>query len=305
MLDCSIIQIRSSILTETNQNRLGKKNLRSSSRKVKVRGIDSLVLGPAGWFQRAWSFEVAIDIRFFPKDAQTPPTNRRRFLSLPRFSFPPVSLSLELKIRQKGCDWKRCRLYIKRALEVILVIFVFLFLSVDFFLYRSRPIDFSDITNRKCERKEEDLYTDEEDCSSLTITILSTAFLFFFLPIWTLLIRFISFSSRDMARSFILWLHGLGDSGPANEHVKMVFKSPELSNTRWLFPSAPPNPVTCNSTISPAFLFRKWILICNHVSVYWCCGFLCFIEGNWVLIPHFGFSMTFASLYTHNWLIKM
>ncbi|CAA7030986.1 unnamed protein product [Microthlaspi erraticum] len=50
-----------------------------------------------------------------------------------------------------------------------------------------------------------------------------------------------------MARTFILWLHGLGDSGPANEHIKMVFKSPELSNTRWLFPSAPPNPVTCNN----------------------------------------------------------
>ncbi|CAN8325580.1 unnamed protein product [Cochlearia groenlandica] len=50
-----------------------------------------------------------------------------------------------------------------------------------------------------------------------------------------------------MARTFILWLHGLGDSGPANEPIKSEFKSSELSNTKWLFPSAPFNPVTCNN----------------------------------------------------------
>ncbi|KAJ4899773.1 carboxylesterase [Raphanus sativus] len=54
-------------------------------------------------------------------------------------------------------------------------------------------------------------------------------------------------SSDSMARrTFILWLHGLGDSGPANEPIKTLFKSPEFSNTKWLFPSAPPNPVSCN-----------------------------------------------------------
>ncbi|XP_048618566.1 probable carboxylesterase SOBER1-like [Brassica napus] len=53
-------------------------------------------------------------------------------------------------------------------------------------------------------------------------------------------------SSDTMARTFVLWLHGLGDSGPANEPIKSLFKSPEFRNTKWLFPSAPPNPVSCN-----------------------------------------------------------
>ncbi|KAG6394121.1 hypothetical protein SASPL_144700 [Salvia splendens] len=49
-----------------------------------------------------------------------------------------------------------------------------------------------------------------------------------------------------MARTFILWLHGLGDSGPANEPIKNLFTSPVFANTKWSFPSAPNNPVTCN-----------------------------------------------------------
>lgn len=51
---------------------------------------------------------------------------------------------------------------------------------------------------------------------------------------------------NSMARSFILWLHGLGDSGPANEPIKTLFTSPQFKNTLWSFPSAPSNPVTCN-----------------------------------------------------------
>lgn len=47
-------------------------------------------------------------------------------------------------------------------------------------------------------------------------------------------------------RSFILWLHGLGDSGPANEPIKSLFTSPEFNSTTWSFPSAPHNRVTCN-----------------------------------------------------------
>ncbi|KAM3701343.1 hypothetical protein ACJW31_05G164800 [Castanea mollissima] len=47
-------------------------------------------------------------------------------------------------------------------------------------------------------------------------------------------------------RSFIVWLHGLGDSGPANEPIKSLFTSPEFKNTTWSFPSAPSNSVTCN-----------------------------------------------------------
>ncbi|KAL5840310.1 hypothetical protein ACOSQ3_012969 [Xanthoceras sorbifolium] len=48
------------------------------------------------------------------------------------------------------------------------------------------------------------------------------------------------------ARSFVLWLHGLGDSGPANEPIKTLFTSPEFKLTKWSFPTAPNNPVTCN-----------------------------------------------------------
>ncbi|CAN4126938.1 unnamed protein product [Withania somnifera] len=52
--------------------------------------------------------------------------------------------------------------------------------------------------------------------------------------------------SNTMARSFILWLHGLGDSGPANEPIRTLFTSPKFKDTKWSFPSAPSNPVTCN-----------------------------------------------------------
>lgn len=55
-----------------------------------------------------------------------------------------------------------------------------------------------------------------------------------------------SHEQNPMARNFILWLHGLGDSGPANEPIKTLFTSPEFKLTKWSFPSAPNNPVTCN-----------------------------------------------------------
>ncbi|KAJ0808717.1 putative palmitoyl-protein hydrolase [Helianthus annuus] len=50
--------------------------------------------------------------------------------------------------------------------------------------------------------------------------------------------------------SFILWLHGLGDSGPANEPIKSVVTSRQLANTRWSFPSAPVQPVMCNRNMN-------------------------------------------------------
>ena len=48
-------------------------------------------------------------------------------------------------------------------------------------------------------------------------------------------------------RSFIVWLHGLGSSGPAaaNGPIKSHFTSPEFKNTVRSFPSAPSKPVTC------------------------------------------------------------
>ncbi|XP_042420635.1 carboxylesterase SOBER1-like isoform X1 [Zingiber officinale] len=49
------------------------------------------------------------------------------------------------------------------------------------------------------------------------------------------------------ARSFLVWLHGLGDSGPANEPIRTFFSSPEFNRTEWSFPSAPLAPVTCNN----------------------------------------------------------
>ncbi|KAG6754650.1 hypothetical protein POTOM_040443 [Populus tomentosa] len=52
--------------------------------------------------------------------------------------------------------------------------------------------------------------------------------------------------SMAAARSFVLWLHGLGDSGPANEPIKTLFTSPEFRSTKWSFPSAPIAPVSCN-----------------------------------------------------------
>ena len=57
-------------------------------------------------------------------------------------------------------------------------------------------------------------------------------------------------------RSFVLWLHGLGDSGPANEPIRTFFSSPEFRLTKWAFPSAPNAPVSCNST-PPATLLNS------------------------------------------------
>ncbi|KAF8769215.1 hypothetical protein HU200_006718 [Digitaria exilis] len=53
-------------------------------------------------------------------------------------------------------------------------------------------------------------------------------------------------------RSFVLWLHGLGDSGPANEPIRNLFSAPEFRLTKWSFPSAPRSPVSCNRELPPA-----------------------------------------------------
>ncbi|XP_077217342.1 putative carboxylesterase SOBER1-like [Tasmannia lanceolata] len=73
------------------------------------------------------------------------------------------------------------------------------------------------------------------------ITFTTTSLLIFFFPKNPSLQR-----PEPMARSFVLWLHGLGDSGPANEPIKTFFTSPEFKNTTWSFPSAPSKPVSCN-----------------------------------------------------------
>ncbi|CAH2078274.1 unnamed protein product [Thlaspi arvense] len=97
----------------------------------------------------------------------------------------------------------------------------------------------------------------------LTIALLSTV-LFFVIFFENEPYSSSTSSSRNpdsMAPTFILWLHGLGDSGPANEPIKTVFKSPEFRNTKWLFPSAPPNPVSCNCTINLLLVSDFWGIV--------------------------------------------
>ncbi|CAO2842461.1 unnamed protein product [Amaranthus hypochondriacus] len=66
-------------------------------------------------------------------------------------------------------------------------------------------------------------------------------------------------------RSFILWLHGLGDSGPANEPLKTFFTSPEFNTSKWSFPSAPSNPVTCNyGAVMPSWFDMPEIPVTAH-----------------------------------------
>lgn len=55
-----------------------------------------------------------------------------------------------------------------------------------------------------------------------------------------------SSSPVNMAKSVVIWLHGLGGFGSANDSIKTFFSSPEFRNTKWLFPTAPSSPVTCN-----------------------------------------------------------
>jgi len=51
-----------------------------------------------------------------------------------------------------------------------------------------------------------------------------------------------------VSRRVVIWLHGLGDSGPANEGLASFFKGPSFAAFKWLFPSAPEQRVTCNCT---------------------------------------------------------
>ncbi|KAJ7557440.1 hypothetical protein O6H91_05G126800 [Diphasiastrum complanatum] len=48
------------------------------------------------------------------------------------------------------------------------------------------------------------------------------------------------------ASNVIIWLHGLGDTGPANAALRSFFTKPQLKSAKWHFPTAPRSPVTCN-----------------------------------------------------------
>uniref|UniRef100_A0A0C9S4X5 TSA: Wollemia nobilis Ref_Wollemi_Transcript_13587_951 transcribed RNA sequence n=1 Tax=Wollemia nobilis TaxID=56998 RepID=A0A0C9S4X5_9CONI len=57
-----------------------------------------------------------------------------------------------------------------------------------------------------------------------------------------------------MAKSLILWLHGRGDTGPNNMFIKNFFSASEFANTKWLFPTAPSQRITCNNgQVMPAW----------------------------------------------------
>ena len=49
-------------------------------------------------------------------------------------------------------------------------------------------------------------------------------------------------------RSFMLWLHGLDDSRPANEPIRNLFSVTEFRLAKWSSPSAPR--VSCRTTYS-------------------------------------------------------
>lgn len=103
-------------------------------------------------------------------------------------------------------------------------------------------------------------------------------------------------SNYTMAtRSFILWLHGLGDSGPANEPIKTLFTSSQFKNTKWSFPSAPSSPVTCNCKYMSLSLFvcllcfQFWVFVfelyCWLLSLIKCIGITCFLMNLiWALV---------------------
>lgn len=58
----------------------------------------------------------------------------------------------------------------------------------------------------------------------------------------------------------VIWLHGLGDSGPANEGLASSFKGPSFAAFKWLFPSAPEQRVTCNyGALMPSWFDLKEI----------------------------------------------
>ncbi|RCV15115.1 hypothetical protein SETIT_3G032200v2 [Setaria italica] len=53
-------------------------------------------------------------------------------------------------------------------------------------------------------------------------------------------------TGRARRCGFVVWLHGLGDCGRANEFIADHFSAAAFSDTRWAFPTAPTAPVTCN-----------------------------------------------------------
>ncbi|PUZ49430.1 hypothetical protein GQ55_7G325200 [Panicum hallii var. hallii] len=53
-------------------------------------------------------------------------------------------------------------------------------------------------------------------------------------------------SGRARRCGFVVWRHGLGDCGRANEFIAEHFSAAAFRDTRWAFPTAPTAAVTCN-----------------------------------------------------------
>ena len=58
--------------------------------------------------------------------------------------------------------------------------------------------------------------------------------------------RYWAQSGRARRCGFVVWLHGLGDCGRANEFIAEHFSAAAFRDTRWAFPTAPTAAVTCN-----------------------------------------------------------
>lgn len=50
----------------------------------------------------------------------------------------------------------------------------------------------------------------------------------------------------SMASAVVIWLHGLGDTGPANERLQTVFTQSFMKGVKWVFPTAPTQRVSAN-----------------------------------------------------------
>lgn len=70
----------------------------------------------------------------------------------------------------------------------------------------------------------------------------------------TQLLERITVEPKKMAKSCVIWLHGLGDSGEGFAPVVPMLGLPENHDIRFIFPHAPEQPVTINQ----GYVMRSW-----------------------------------------------
>ncbi|BAS91546.1 Os04g0669700 [Oryza sativa Japonica Group] len=82
-------------------------------------------------------------------------------------------------------------------------------------------------------------------------------------------------TSRAPRSRFVVWLHGLGDTGRANEFLADSFPTTAaFADARWAFPTAPTAPVTCNR----GMLMPSWFDI--HDAPITSVRYLCHNENS-------------------------